>query len=973
MSGTFKLVINVNGGEKYFTKFITLDPMFDLTSFYVDPTTITADYEEYTYKYRLYSNALMADEINIEVPSYFDINHKNKYGNELVLDDAFLFNANTTATALYVVDANSRILKATVTFANGVYNTSHTVVVNFNYQELNKIIYVTDLPNATHSNPEYVAKDDLTELKPATAPNHRFLGWFTDTTFTDQRTSFTPIYDGAVIYFYALFEQIEINDFVQSVTYDDTTSIMTAVLDFSAYDLSIYDTIEFSSISHKFAQTHTASTFTTYLNDTYTYQVYVDKADLASVNSISFNAKIQRFNFKEYTIFCLNQTIEFTDVVIVNVMTEGMGSVTKSSNSLIKYLGDVVLNYKSTLSMAFVPAENYYISKVYIDGVSVSVTDSYTFSKITKNHTVKVVFASSVFTITTTITGKGSIGERSLVETVSSGSSLTYTFAADEGYYLDGIFIDGAKITTVETYTFESIYDNHSIVVVFKAYTFVVRATINGLGSIGQSLETLVEYGNDLTYTFAPSAGYSLEKIVVDGTEVPLAQTYTFENVKEDHYITVTFEKSYYIISIELNEGGMVLVSNADTNEVLYSITYSTEISANHGTNLKYEFKPAEGYNLLFLNVDGNNISQTKEYYHYAVSADHSIEITFSIKTYSIVVNVVGEGFVNHSLSTTKNYGESINYVFTPKDGYQITRVTVNGSSIGAVSRYSIESIKANYSISVTFTIKTFTITWKNFDGSLLDQEVFDYGIYPAYRFDNPVREGSENLTYTFKEWNTRIDGLGEGLSPATANCTYYAIFEENVPKFKIKVSFGNNGTIAPYEDVMVNYGSNKSFDIVPDEGYHVSKLFIDGKIADVTEFYVFEDVKEEHTISAIFARNDFKATITNDEEFGEISGGYWFENGEQASFKITPAEGFKVKKVFVNGESVLVSNNSFVIESVKEDLEIIVEYEKTNSNSTIMKNVNNNIVYAIIAVVGIAVVVAVVFVVKHSKKREYV
>ena len=205
----------------------------------------------------------------------------------------------------------------------------------------------------------------------------------------------------------------------------------------------------------------------------------------------------------------------------------------------------------------------------------------------------------------------------------------------------------------------------------------------------------------------------------------------------------------------------------------------------------------------------------------------------------------------------------------------------------------------------------TFTLIWKNFDGSLLDQETVNYGTYPNYKFNNPTREGGENLTYVFKEWNTRIDGLGGGLSEVKSNCTYYAIFEEKVPQFKIKVSYGNNGAIVPNEDVMVNYGSNKAFDIVPSEGYHVSKLFVDGQIVDVVEFYLFENVKEEHTIAAIFARNDFKATITNNEEFGEISGGYWFESGEQATFKINPVEGYQVKKVFINGESVLVSNNN--------------------------------------------------------------
>ncbi len=77
----------------------------------------------------------------------------------------------------------------------------------------------------------------------------------------------------------------------------------------------------------------------------------------------------------------------------------------------------------------------------------------------------------------------------------------------------------------------------------------------------------------------------------------------------------------------------------------------------------------------------------------------------------------------------------------------------------------------------------------------------------------------------------------------------------------RISASAGDNGTIEPAGSVSVDYGASQSFIVVPDEGYAVEDVFVDGAsvlaevvIEDGVGTYTFDSVTDEHTIHAVFA-----------------------------------------------------------------------------------------------------------------------
>jgi hypothetical protein len=89
------------------------------------------------------------------------------------------------------------------------------------------------------------------------------------------------------------------------------------------------------------------------------------------------------------------------------------------------------------------------------------------------------------------------------------------------------------------------------------------------------------------------------------------------------------------------------------------------------------------------------------------MNAATTITATFntSIVTYLISATVTGTGgAISPSGTSSVSFGGSKTFTITPKIGYRIAGVTVDGKSVGAVTRYTFRNVAANHTIAATFT-----------------------------------------------------------------------------------------------------------------------------------------------------------------------------------------------------------------------------------------------------------------------------
>ena len=83
------------------------------------------------------------------------------------------------------------------------------------------------------------------------------------------------------------------------------------------------------------------------------------------------------------------------------------------------------------------------------------------------------------------------------------------------------------------------------------------------------------------------------------------------------------------------------------------------------------------------------------------------------------------------------------------------------------------------------------------------------------------------------------------------------------VGNYTIIASSGANGTISPNGSVTVAAGTDKTFTITADAGYHISDVTVDDKSVGVQSEYKFENVWGNHTIHATFAKNSNPTSYT--------------------------------------------------------------------------------------------------------------
>lgn len=63
----------------------------------------------------------------------------------------------------------------------------------------------------------------------------------------------------------------------------------------------------------------------------------------------------------------------------------------------------------------------------------------------------------------------------------------------------------------------------------------------------------------------------------------------------------------------------------------------------------------------------------------------------------------------------------------------------------------------------------------------------------------------------------------------------------------------GKGGDLSPSGQIQVEEGGSVTFTITPEEGYALSELKVDGATVSSADAYTFEDVKEAHSIYAVF------------------------------------------------------------------------------------------------------------------------
>ncbi len=405
------------------------------------------------------------------------------------------------------------------------------------------------------------------------------------------------------------------------------------------------------------------------------------------------------------------------------------------------------------------------------NAVQVSADTTYSFTA-TSNRTLVANFRLKTYTITATAGTGGSITPSGNVN-VTHGSNQTFSIAADSGYEISDVKVDSISVGKVSSYTFNNVTTNHSIQASFSLLpvaTYTVTFNVSDVSgplqganvsfngesrqtdSQGRAVFSEVPVGNR-AYTVS-KIGYenSTGSVNVDSDKsvnVSLAKkTYTLStNAVGQGSVSKNPDKSTYAhgeivqltaipstgwnftgwsgdLSGSVNPANITMDSNKTIMATFTIKKYTIAASANpppggsvsgggnytHGDTVNLVATPSEGYEFVNWTENGVQVSANAAY-SFMATANRTLVANFRLKTYTITATAGTGGSINPAGNVNVTHGLNQSFTITPDTGYDIEDVKVDGVSVGAVSSYTFNNVTANHTISVTFKLKTYTLT----------------------------------------------------------------------------------------------------------------------------------------------------------------------------------------------------------------------------------------------------------------------
>lgn len=526
-----------------------------------------------------------------------------------------------------------------------------------------------------------------------------------------------------------------------------------------------------------------------------------------------------------------------TPAMTISVSVAGSGKVSPS--------GSVLLTKGSSQTFSIVPDSGQSIGSVLVDGIEQGSVAEYDFSNVGSNHSIAVKFVSNtsnVPQVESVIASalSESLPDRGVITSWSSylPSGKTYTpigsptslpigstkwfsniYSDGDGFdcgFSETIPCNGASVVAVikpvrsaDTGNWRSIvdvfYDRLVLGIENATGEIVVRrngAQFNTGMAIPDGQTTVLSLICQPTGQFKVYAngteGYS-NTSVSDMTSLESGVAGGFAN-----HITVgrnwpdawsTYNGSlggFFLYSMALSDAerqaleadlssrlglgaGRSIVATAGIGG---TISPARTVAVANGGSATFVIQPDLGFAISQVSVDGTSMGALSSYSFSDVTADHTITASFvSVPTYTITATSGSNGSIFPSGEVMANAGSEKSFTITPVEGYQVSDVLVDGTSVGAVTSYSFSNLQSAHSIEVSFCQRFLSIT-------------------------------------------------------ATA---------------------GTGGSISPAASLQVAYGDSQTYSITPDANYSVSAVFVDGVDLGPLSSYTFDSITANHSIDVLF------------------------------------------------------------------------------------------------------------------------
>ena len=389
---------------------------------------------------------------------------------------------------------------------------------------------------------------------------------------------------------------------------------------------------------------------------------------------------------------------------------------------------------------------------------------------------------------------------------------------------------------------------------------------------------------------------HTVDSVLVNGENVGAVSSLVLSSNQADQTVRAFFSQNRYTVASEVTEGGRIEPDG--TTEVLCNESLTCAIT------------PEACYSIDSVVVNGVNRGVITSYLFENITENQNIKAYFSKDEFEIVIREEGNGQILLEGSSTVLCGETRICTITPAECNSLDSVVVNGVNNGAVASYTFENISENQIIIAYFSQNEHQFVSSAGNGGRIEPSGTmtvacgsqqTYTILPdeCYIIDSViVNDENRGAISTCSLYCT--DSLG--------NQTIRAFFSQK--SYNVNMVAGDGGAIAPVGDTVVLCGESLAVTITPDDCHDIVSIFVDGLDRGAVDYYLFENVRETHTVSAVFVRKDFVLTPL------ASTGGSITPNvtvsvpcDSSYTFNFEPNTGYFISAVIVDGDTLEAAN----------------------------------------------------------------
>ena len=458
----------------------------------------------------------------------------------------------------------------------------------------------------------------------------------------------------------------------------------------------------------------------------------------------------------------------------------------------IPHNSDKTINYQ--------PKDGYQLKKIVVDGKDVDITtapSNYTFSKITGDHEIEVIYegAPKVGTPVKTF-DKQSYNKNDIVK-----NEITAEQKGNSESIAKNIVISDKNTDTL------------------KIDTDTIKAKIVGTnGSSEPVVKVINKETGEFTVSIAEFKGGDSIKITFDGKALNTAEKITnVGNLVGDNQSKLDFSaeaNSVFKIKTKVTNGTI----DPDANDLVYN------------SNKKISYQPKEGYELEKVTVDGKDVDkeQFKTGYDFnKITDNHEIEVIYK----GINKPSISKQFDKKEYSIGETIKNIINFKNDGNTDAKVKDATVSDTPGNGV-KINTDTIKVNYNGLGKYVINIVDKVTGAFN------VVFDFftgGEEATITYDSVIEKNVETIENT-----ASAEGVGISKIDTKAVAT---------PKYTITTEVVN-GNISPNQEVV--RGGDSKIEYTPKDGYKLKKITVDGNEVEKSKFdkeYNFTKVNDNHKI----------------------------------------------------------------------------------------------------------------------------